>query len=62
MLPNLRFTANQSTTSWQIAGQVLFDGLSEREYRLSDAEAKVFLPGLVEKSGQPQAQLRSDCR
>ena len=34
--------------------QTLFDQLSAAGYHLSEAEAKVFLPGLVEKSGQPQ--------
>lgn len=42
--------------------QTLFDMLIAGGHRLSEAEAKNFLPGLVEKSGQPAAQLRADCR
>lgn len=37
--------------------QALFDQLSAAGYHLSEAEAKVFLPGLVEKSGQPQVMM-----
>lgn len=42
--------------------QAIFEQLQAAGYSLSEMEAKTFLPGLVEKSGQAQAQLRSACR
>ena len=42
--------------------KVLFELLAEQGYRLSDGEVKVFLPGLVEKRGQPTPQMKEACR
>mgnify|MGYP001806784400 CR=1 FL=1 len=42
--------------------QALFELLSSNGYRLTEAEVKVFMPGLVEKCGQPQPNVRGDCR
>lgn len=42
--------------------KVLFELLAEQGYRLSEAEVKVFLPGLVEKCGQPTPQMKEACR
>jgi cytoskeleton-associated protein 5 len=40
----------------------LFQLFVEREYRLSDYEAKVLFPALVEKSGHNQDRIRADHR
>ena len=45
-----------------MALQVLFDLLVSNDYRLTEAEVKVFMPGLVEKCGQPQPNVKADCR
>lgn len=44
------------------AAQALFELLASNGYRLTEAEVKVFMPGLVEKCGQPQPNVRADCR
>jgi hypothetical protein len=31
-------------------------------FRLSDAEVKVYMPGLVERCGQPTPQMKAECR
>jgi hypothetical protein len=41
---------------------VLLEACCERGYLLSEWEVKSFLPGLVEKCGQPQPNVRADCR
>jgi hypothetical protein len=45
-----------------LALQALFELLCSNGYRLTEAEVKVFMPGLVEKCGQPQPNVRADCR
>lgn len=45
-----------------LALQALFELLGNNGYRLTEAEVKVFMPGLVEKCGQPQPNVRADCR
>lgn len=42
--------------------KALFDLLAEQGYRLSEAEVKVYMPGLVEKCGQPTPQMKAECR
>ncbi|WIA20535.1 hypothetical protein OEZ85_004930 [Tetradesmus obliquus] len=42
--------------------KALFDLLAEQGYRLSDAEVKAYMPGLVEKCGQPTPQMKAECR
>lgn len=42
--------------------QALFDLLAANGYRLTESEVKVFMPGLVEKCGQPQPNVKADCR
>jgi hypothetical protein len=45
-----------------LALQALFELLGNSGYRLTEAEVKVFMPGLVEKCGQPQPNVKADCR
>lgn len=45
-----------------LALQALFELLGNNGYRMTEAEVKVFMPGLVEKCGQPQPNVRTDCR
>lgn len=42
--------------------QALFELLASNGYRMSEAEVKVFMPGLAEKCGQPQPNVKADCR
>eukprot|EP00775_Hariotina_reticulata_P007310 gene7310-7523_t len=42
--------------------KVLLEACCDRGYLLSEWEVKSFLPGLVEKCGQPQPNVRADCR
>lgn len=60
----LRLAEGNTQTLVAVTGllRVLLEGLDARGYRLSDAEAKHFLPGLVEKCGQPTPQMKAECR
>jgi hypothetical protein len=45
-----------------VLSQALFELLASNGYRMTEAEVKVFMPGLVEKCGQPQPNVKADCR